>query len=120
MALRRAGRSSIRRLPRGAQVGIEMTFLPSAEQESALEAFERWWKRGAEGPFRLFGPAGTGKTTIAQMFHRRLGIPPILAGAYTGKAVSVLKRKGMCASTIHSAIYHPAGNAAQIKEYERL
>lgn len=61
--------------------------------------------------FRLFGYAGTGKTTIAQQIAdsvaSRTGKPVIFA-AYTGKAASVLRKKGCAnATTIHRLIYKP-------------
>lgn len=56
--------------------------------------------------FRLFGYAGTGKTTLARHFAE--GIEgSVLFGAYTGKAAHVLRSKGCPgAGTIHSLIYH--------------
>jgi exodeoxyribonuclease-5 len=60
--------------------------------------------------FRIFGYAGTGKTTIAKEIARQVeaecGGPAIFA-AYTGKAASVLKSKGCAARTIHQILYKP-------------
>lgn len=88
---------------------IEMT----PEQDKALDAVAEWFlddRRWQRGPFRLFGCAGVGKTTLAKQIAPRLGIGNIAVGAYTGKAASVLRRKGLWgASTIHSAIYRPTG-----------
>lgn len=86
------------------------------EQESALDAVRAWYEGPHRGnaphpPFRLFGPAGTGKTTLARHLADALGINDIVFGAYTGKAASVLARKGVPASTIHSAIYKPVQSA---------
>jgi exodeoxyribonuclease-5 len=62
--------------------------------------------------FRLFGPAGTGKTTMARAIPEALGLRNVAYGAYTGKAVHVLRGKGcQPASTIHSAIYMPTQDA---------
>lgn len=66
------------------------------------------WLRNPDGKqvFRLFGYAGTGKTTLAK--HLAEGVEGgVLFGAYTGKAASVLRSKGCPASTIHSLIYIP-------------
>jgi len=55
--------------------------------------------------FRLFGYAGTGKTTLAK--HLAEGVDgPVHFMCYTGKAAHVLRQKG-CegATTIHSMIY---------------
>jgi exodeoxyribonuclease-5 len=77
----------------------------SPQQDAALAAVADWLRRGDRPVFRLFGYAGTGKTTLAR--HIAEGVDGEVAfGAYTGKAASVLRSKG-CedASTIHSMIY---------------
>jgi exodeoxyribonuclease-5 len=82
----------------------------------ALGAIKTWFEGQADwssGPFRLFGPAGTGKTTLAKNVAEHLGIPAsrIQFGAYTGKAANVLRTKGCDPSgTIHSLIYKPMRN----------
>lgn len=78
----------------------------SPQQEDCLQDFNRWYNNGAEGlVYRIFGYAGTGKTTLAK--HLAEGIDgEVLFGAYTGKAAHVLTNKGCPASTIHSMIYH--------------
>jgi exodeoxyribonuclease V len=90
-----------------------MTVTLTPEQERALDAVQGWFLDGRvrEQPFRLFGPAGVGKTTLVKHLARTLGISDIAYGAYTGKAASVLTRKGVPATTIHSAIYRPMENA---------
>jgi exodeoxyribonuclease-5 len=90
----------------------------TAEQDAAIEAVRKWWdtayyRDGA--PFRLFGPAGTGKTTLARYIEDAFGL--VVFGAYTGKAASVLNRKGVPASTIHSAIYQPVFSAETRKRW---
>jgi exodeoxyribonuclease-5 len=77
----------------------------SREQEGALKAVADWLRRGDRPIFRLFGYAGTGKTTLAR--HIAEGTDGDVAfGAYTGKAALVLRAKGCPdASTIHSMIY---------------
>lgn len=54
--------------------------------------------------FRLFGFAGTGKTTLAR--HLAEGAETVCYGAFTGKAALMMQRNGCAgASTIHSLIY---------------
>lgn len=81
----------------------------SAEQERALAAVSRWLKNGESQVFRLFGYAGTGKTTLARHFAEGVD-GTVLFAAFTGKAAQVLRSKGASkASTIHSLIYRPKG-----------
>jgi exodeoxyribonuclease V len=55
--------------------------------------------------FRLFGYAGTGKTTLVKHLTEQLGCVTAYA-AYTGKAALVMRANGCAgASTIHSAMY---------------
>jgi len=81
------------------------------EQQAALQRIHEWHgnTRYLSDPFRLFGAAGTGKTTLAKHITEALGVDAVF-GAYTGKAASVLRRKGVPASTIHSAVYRPVGD----------
>lgn len=86
----------------------------SDEQQNAIAIIRTWYRneaeyRGASRVFRLFGAAGTGKTTIAKHIGPALGVEPAF-GAYTGKAAHVLRRKGVPATTIHSALYTPTHN----------
>jgi len=81
----------------------------SAEQDDALLAVSQWLKQGYPQVFRLFGYAGTGKTTLAR--HLAEGVDgDVLFAAFTGKAAMVLRSRGAKkASTIHSLIYRPRG-----------
>lgn len=95
--------------------GIEWT----AQQREALSLVSEWFK-GPEQVFRLFGYAGTGKTTLAQACAKRCG-GTVLYGAFTGKAALVLQQKGAHdASTIHRLIYTPKDKSsidlAQMRE----
>ena len=78
----------------------------SPQQESALAEIAKWLGT-RKGPqlFRLFGYAGTGKTTlISEIANLVKG--QVLYMAYTGKAALIMRKKGCDdASTIHSAIY---------------
>lgn len=78
----------------------------SPQQDRAI-ADVRGWLRNPRGKqvFRLFGYAGTGKTTLAKELAASVrGL--VLFATFTGKASLVLRKKG-CedASTIHSLIY---------------
>ncbi len=81
----------------------------SPEQDDALVQVDRWLKAGDRQVFRLFGYAGTGKTTLAR--HLAEGVDgDVLFAAFTGKAAQVLRSRGAPkASTIHSLIYRPKG-----------
>lgn len=78
----------------------------SPQQEDAIKAVQEWLreKRGRQ-IFRLFGFAGTGKTTLAKELAEAAG-GKVLFATFTGKASLVLRSKGCTdASTIHSLIY---------------
>ncbi len=78
----------------------------SPQQDAALKAAAKWYKDSSQQVFRLFGYAGTGKTTLAKHLAEDVdGL--VLFGAYTGKAALVLQQKGCPATTIHSMIYNP-------------
>lgn len=93
------------------------------EQDKAIDAVRAWYEAcmttllpsglyNSRTPFRLFGPAGTGKTTLVRHLADALGLDSIVYGAYTGKAAHVLRSKGIPATTIHSAVYTPRGSQA--------
>lgn len=75
-------------------------------QERAIGAVVDWHNTGGHEPFRLFGYAGTGKTTIAREIAQRIG-RNVQFAAFTAKAAFVLNSKGCPARTIHSLIYLP-------------
>jgi exodeoxyribonuclease-5 len=77
----------------------------SPQQDAALKAVSLWLKRGEPQVFRLFGYAGTGKTTLARTIADDSD-GDVLFGAFTGKAALVMRSKGCKdARTIHSLIY---------------
>ncbi|MCY0094372.1 ATP-dependent DNA helicase [Hoeflea ulvae] len=81
----------------------------SPQQDEALKAVSRWLKDGRTPIFRLFGYAGTGKTTLAKYFADNVD-GEVLFAAFTGKAAQVLRARGAKnARTIHSLIYRPKG-----------
>jgi exodeoxyribonuclease V len=89
---------------------------PSPEQDKALKAVFDWVRRPRGQVFRLFGYAGTGKTTLAR--HIAEGVDgTVQFAAFTGKAAQVLRTKGAVnARTIHSLIYRPRGEEEQADE----
>jgi len=96
----------------------EICFSP--QQQQAYDAIEKWLFNHDKAPvFRLFGYAGTGKTTLANYITQKLGVSAIFA-AYTGKAAQVMKTKGcLGAGTIHSLIYRVRSVSAQrLKDLE--
>lgn len=87
-----------------------MQFAP--QQDEALKAVSKWLKEGRSPLFRLFGYAGTGKTTLARYFAEHVD-GDVLFAAFTGKAAQVLRSRGASnAKTIHSLIYRPRGEEA--------
>ena len=81
----------------------------SPQQDAALVAVARWLKAGAPQVFRLFGYAGTGKTTLAKTIAEGVD-GDVLFAAFTGKAAQAMRNKGCPnARTIHSLIYRPRG-----------
>jgi exodeoxyribonuclease V len=88
----------------------------SPQQDEALKAVARWLKSGRPQIFRLFGYAGTGKTTLARHFAEHID-GTVQFAAFTGKAAQVLRSKGATnARTIHSLIYRPRGEEAVADE----
>ena len=84
----------------------------SPQQDEALKAVATWLKAGRPQLFRLFGYAGTGKTTLARYFAEHVD-GQVQFAAFTGKAAQVLRSKGATnARTIHSLIYRPRGEEA--------
>jgi ATP-dependent exoDNAse (exonuclease V) alpha subunit len=79
------------------------------EQQRALDTFFEWWNHREDDDlvFRLFGYAGTGKTTLAQHIRANMPNPArVRFCAFTGKAAHVLRCKGCFgATTIHRLIY---------------
>ena len=92
-------------------------------QDSALKAVADWLKakpgkNGTPPVFRLFGYAGTGKTTLAR--HIADGVNgEVKFAAFTGKAALVMRNKGCDnASTIHSLIYRARESGVEQPSFE--
>lgn len=80
----------------------------SNQQEEALSRVSNWLRCEDRQVFRLFGYAGTGKTTLAQEIAANAG-GRVMFAAYTGKAANVLRERGCDeATTIHRLIYLPS------------
>lgn len=98
------------------------------EQLRAIESFQKWYYNGIKHGFgkrpvwKLAGPAGSGKSTIALYALQAVGLDPwggeVAKVAYTGKAAMVMQQKGLTGSkTIHSGIYIPSDDVGeQVKE----
>lgn len=76
------------------------------EQTNLVKKLTDWYKNSSRQWFSYSGAAGTGKTTVIRAFIEELGLQRYIACAFVGKAVTVLSRQGLPASTIHSLIYH--------------
>ena len=92
-------------------------------QDQALKAVADWMKAkpgtgNTPSTFRLFGYAGTGKTTLAK--HIAEGVDgEVKYAAFTGKAASVMRGKGCHgASTIHSLIYRTRESGEEIPSFD--
>src|SRR5690348_15293583 len=92
-------------------------------QDDALKAVAGWLKArpgGGSTPqiFRLFGYAGTGKTTLAKHLAEHVD-GEVAFAAFTGKAASVMRRKGCAdASTIHSMIYRARESGEELPSFD--
>lgn len=87
----------------------------SYQQQQAIDAINRWKRDSSQQLYRLFGYAGTGKTSLA----RFIASGATLFCAFTGKAAYVLRQKGCEAFTIHQLIYMPKDRSQKrLKELE--
>lgn len=92
-------------------------FSPSDTQSRAIAEIRDWFVNRSlqQQIFRLFGYAGSGKSTVLRFALEELGlstsmssrhcVPDVVTATFTGKAALVLRRKGTPARTIHSLIY---------------
>jgi exodeoxyribonuclease-5 len=95
----------------------------TTHQDEALNAVAAWLKSkpgqgGTPQTFRLFGYAGTGKTTLARHVAQWVD-GKVLYAAFTGKAALVMRSKG-CerASTIHSLIYKTRESGEAVPSFD--
>ena len=95
----------------------------SPQQDDALRAVSAWLKAkpgtgNTPQIFRLFGFAGTGKTTLARHLAENVD-GKVSFAAFTGKAALVMRSKGCYgASTIHSLIYKTRESSAETPSFE--
>lgn len=98
----------------------ERTAVPPEEltgdQQAAIDGILEWLESGREQEKSLGGYAGTGKTTVINhlLFNHAEDIaehvgPLVATAAFTGKAASVLRSKGLPGQTLHSLMYKLAG-----------
>lgn len=93
----------------------------SNQQAKALQSIQKWLKdpKGRQ-VYKLFGYAGTGKTTLAKEAAKFVR-GAVLYAAYTGKAALVMRSKGCDgAQTLHSLIYRFTQNQQTGKFYQYL
>src|SRR6188768_4531261 len=92
-------------------------------QQQALTVVAEWLKskpgsNGTPQVFRLFGYAGTGKTTLATHLAEAVD-GEVKFAAFTGKAASVMRGKGCRgATTIHSLIYRTRESGDEIPNFD--
>src|SRR6187399_2522422 len=92
-------------------------------QDNALKSVADWLKadpgrNGTRQVFRLFGYAGTGKTTLARHIAEDTD-GDVKFAAFTGKAAAVMRGKGCHnASTIHSMIYRARESGEEIPSFD--
>lgn len=87
---------------------------PTQQQSKAISNIVQWYGQKNRQVFYMAGYAGVGKSTIAELAikairkkHKKM--KNVRTAAYTGKAASVLRRKGIDnAQTIHGLIYSPS------------
>lgn len=98
----------------------DMVWAP--QQYEALQAVAKWWGEGdsRKQVFRLFGYAGTGKTTLAIDIAEDVAGGDALFASFTGKAALVMRKKGCHgATTLHSLIYKPRRKWREEDEEEK-
>jgi exodeoxyribonuclease V len=94
----------------------------TSHQDAALKAVADWLQekpaRRTRKIFRLFGYAGTGKTTLARHIAESVD-GKVHFAAFTGKAAMVMRSKGCAgATTIHSLIYRARESGEEVPNFE--
>lgn len=92
----------------------------NSQQSAALSKATRWFRSYCANPkttpqvFRLFGYAGTGKSTLADQINQDCTNGQAKFMTPTAKSASVLRSKGaLNADTAHSQIYTPKDKSKQ-------
>lgn len=86
-----------------------MSIILTDQQREAAYRAVTWYYTESEfkNIFTLSGCAGTGKTTVAKIIVKHMGLQPyqVIYVTPTGKAANVLRRKGIPANTMHKVFY---------------
>jgi exodeoxyribonuclease-5 len=93
----------------------------TAKQSRGKDAVLRWYNNpSSQQTFYFAGYGGTGKSECVKHITRE--IPGrVLYAAFTGKAASVMRKKGCPgATTIHRLAYRPAGDPPSPEQLEKL
>ncbi len=107
---------TLRRTSKQPRTNPHMAWSP--QQDAALKAVSFWLKRGEPQVFRLFGYAGSGKTTLVRAIADDFD-GDVAFGAFTGKAALVMRSKGCKdARTIHSMIYRARDSDSEEPVFE--
>lgn len=87
---------------------IDTNIVLTRSQEILIGKLKEWFFTKSKPYFSYSGAPGTGKTTVIRIFVNEIGLSydEFITAAYVGKAVLLLLRKGLRATTIHSLIYH--------------
>lgn len=98
-----------------------MTITLTPKQSQAKDQVLRWYEDpSSKQTFYFAGLGGTGKSTCVEHIVREIA-GRVLFAAFTGKAASVMRRKGCAgATTIHRLAYRPAGDPPSPQQVERL
>ena len=85
---------------------MKKTIQLDASQQRAYDKIQEWLKYRPKQTLSVGGLAGSGKSTL---ISKLIG-PGVTVIAYTGKAVNVLKTKGIQAFTFHQLLYEYKGS----------
>ena len=98
---------------------LSMGFELTAEQKQAENMIAHWFYHSERQTFVLTGYAGTGKTALLKnVVCQRLELVPDVSAAFvtpTGKAATVLIKKGIPACTVHRLIYQSIAEEQEIE-----
>lgn len=97
---------------------VQVSVVLSTEQQLAVERVGEWFANEQRTQIlTLGGYAGTGKTTVIRTLMDVFASfgSVVAVCAFTGKAVSVLQKKGIPAVTMHRLMYDPEEEDGKIK-----